>query len=87
MIMGRRLRIYYLTQVGVNPPRFVLFVNKPDLMLETYKKYLINNLREAFPFSGCPLIFDLRGKGPSKRTGSTPQVEEGEEEVALIHND
>ncbi len=65
MIMGKRLRIYYLTQVETNPPRFVLFVNKPDLMLDTYKKYLINNLREAFPFTGCPLIFELRGKGPS----------------------
>lgn len=76
MIMGKRLRIYYLTQVAVNPPKFVLFVNKPDLMLDTYKKYLINHLREAFPFSGCPLIFELRGKGPSSRSGSTPQVEE-----------
>lgn len=65
MIMGKRLRIYYLTQVETNPPRFVLFVNKPDLMLDTYKKYLLNNLREAFPFTGCPLIFELRGKGPS----------------------
>lgn len=65
MIMGKRLRIYYLTQVETNPPRFVLFVNKPDLMVETYRKYLINNLREAFPFPGCPLIFELRGKGPS----------------------
>ncbi len=65
MIMGKRLRIYYLTQVETNPPRFVLFVNKPDLMIETYRKYLINNLREAFPFTGCPLIFELRGKGPS----------------------
>lgn len=65
MIMGKRLRIYYLTQVETNPPRFVLFVNKPDLMIESYRKYLINNLRESFPFSGCPLIFELRGKGPS----------------------
>lgn len=62
LITGKRLRIYYLTQVAVNPPRFVLFVNKPDLMTETYKKYLVNQLRESFPFSGCPIVFELRGK-------------------------
>jgi GTP-binding protein len=67
LITGKRLRIYYLTQVESNPPRFVLFVNKPDLLTDTYKKYLINQLREAFPFSGCPIQFDLRGKeGPQE---------------------
>ena len=62
LIWGKRLRIYYLTQAESNPPKFVLFVNKPDLMTETYKKFLINQLRDAFPFTGCPLIFELRGK-------------------------
>ena len=62
MIQGRRLRIYYLSQTGINPPRFVLFVNKPELMLASYKKYLINSLREAFSFPGSPLFFSLRGK-------------------------
>lgn len=68
MIMGKRLRIYYLTQVASNPPRFVLFVNRPELMTDTYKKYLINNLREEFPFPGCPLIFELRGKTKPKNS-------------------
>ena len=71
LITGKRLRIYYLTQVEINPPRFVLFVNKPDLMTEPYKKYLINQLRESFPFSGCPLLFDLRGKAVSPNTGES----------------
>lgn len=62
MINGKRLRIYYLTQVSVNPPRFVLFVNKPALMHESYKKYLINCFRQAFPFAGAPLFIHLRGK-------------------------
>lgn len=62
LIWGKRLRIYYLTQAESNPPKFVLFVNKPDLMTETYKKFLINQLRDTFPFTGCPLIFELRGK-------------------------
>jgi len=62
LIWGKRLRIYYLTQAESNPPKFVLFVNKPDLMTETYKKFLINQLRDSFPFTGCPLLFELRGK-------------------------
>jgi GTP-binding protein len=62
MIQGRRLRIYYLAQVGTAPPRFVLFVNHPELMVDTYKKYLINQFREAYGFLGAPLVFDLKGK-------------------------
>jgi GTP-binding protein len=62
LITGKRLRIYYMTQVETNPPKFVLFVNNPTLMTETYKKYLLNNFRETFAFSGCPLILELRGK-------------------------
>lgn len=59
---GKRLRIYYMTQVGVHPPRFVLFVNQPKLMADTYKRYLVNTFRKAFPFDGAPLNFHLRGK-------------------------
>jgi GTPase len=62
MIQGRRLRIYYMAQVGTCPPHFVIFVNKPDLMTEAYKKYLINQFREAYGFKGAPLLFTLRGK-------------------------
>jgi len=61
-IQGRRLRIYYLTQVGITPPHFVLFVNHPDLMVDTYMKYLIHQFRETYLFSGCPLVFNLKGK-------------------------
>jgi len=64
LIIGKRLRIYYMTQVVTNPPKFVLFVNNPTLMTETYKKYLINNFREVYGFSGCPLTLELRGKEP-----------------------
>jgi len=62
MIKGKRLRIYYLTQVSVHPCRFLLFVNHPDLMTETYKKYLINQFREEYGFKGAPLFFSLKGK-------------------------
>jgi GTP-binding protein len=64
LIIGKRLRIYYMTQVETNPPKFVLFVNNPTLMTESYKKYLINNFRESYKFSGCPLVLELRGKAP-----------------------
>lgn len=73
LITGKRLRIYYLTQVLSNPPKFVLFVNKPDLMTDTYKRYLVNKLRESFPFPGCPLIFELRGKGVNPYEGKELQ--------------
>lgn len=62
MLQGRRLRIYYLAQVGVHPPHFILFVNNPALMLETYRQYLINQFRQMYGFQGVPLVFTLRGK-------------------------
>lgn len=63
MIQGKRLRVYYTTQVQVAPPRFVLFVNAPELMLGTYKKYMIHQFRKHYAFTGVPLVFELRGKG------------------------
>jgi GTP-binding protein len=62
MLEGKRLRIYYMAQVGIAPPTFILFVNYPHLMLDTYQKYLINQFRESFPFQGVPLVFRLKGK-------------------------
>lgn len=62
MIDGRRLRIYYMAQVDIQPPRFVLFVNRPELMLETYAKYMINQFREMYGFLGAPIKFFLKGK-------------------------
>jgi GTPase len=63
MVRGKRLRIYYLTQVSQHPPRFIFFVNQPQLMHDSYKKYLVNAFRKAFSFTGAPLEFHLRGKG------------------------
>lgn len=62
MIKGKRLKIYYLTQIKNNPPRFLFFVNYPDLFTDSYKKYLINNFRETFIFEGIPIIFDVKKK-------------------------
>jgi len=62
MIMGKRLRIYYMTQVAVQPPTFVLFVNYPHLMAKSYEKYLFNQFRLEYGFTGCPIIFQLKPK-------------------------
>ncbi|MCB1110553.1 MAG: ribosome biogenesis GTPase Der [Chlamydiia bacterium] len=62
MLRGKRLRIYYMAQVDTMPPRFVFFVNHPDLLSETYKKYLINQFRKVYPYPGVPLTFYLKGK-------------------------
>ncbi len=77
MVRGKRLRVYYLTQVAVCPPRFVFFVNRPDLMDESYRKYLINCFRRSFPFAGAPLVFHLRGKeATSRRFAESEQLDE-----------
>lgn len=62
MIQGKRLRIYYMAQVGVAPPTFVMFVNYPNLMTNFYKKYLYNQFREQYKFTGVPIPFYLKGK-------------------------
>lgn len=54
-IKGQRLKVYYITQVAVKPPTFVVFVNNPDLMHFTFKRFLENQIREAFGFSGTPI--------------------------------
>jgi GTP-binding protein len=52
---GKRLRIYYATQVGISPPSFIFFVNDPRSVHFSYHRYLENQLREAFGFEGSPL--------------------------------
>lgn len=55
MVKGKRLRVYYMTQVKSNPPTFVVFCNDPDLMHFSYQRFLINQLRENFDFTGTPI--------------------------------
>ncbi len=57
---GKRLKIYYMTQVSVKPPTFVVFVNDKELMHFSYVRYLENKIREAFGFSGTSLKFIVR---------------------------
>ena len=65
-ISGKRLRIYYLTQVSVKPPQFVLFVNDHELFMETYRRYLINRFRKVYDFMGCPIRFKLKSRKRTK---------------------
>lgn len=57
---GKRLKLYYITQVAVKPPTFVIFVNDKELMHFSYTRYLENRIRSAFGFKGTPLKFFIR---------------------------
>ena len=57
---GKKLRVYYATQVRTAPPTFILFVNDEDLVQDSYKRYLENKMREAFGFFGTPIRMSFR---------------------------
>ncbi|MBQ3513699.1 MAG: ribosome biogenesis GTPase Der [Lachnospiraceae bacterium] len=57
---GKRLKLYYITQVSVKPPTFVIFVNDKELMHFSYTRYIENKIRDAFGFRGTPLKFIIR---------------------------
>ncbi|MFD1928130.1 ribosome biogenesis GTPase Der [Sporosarcina siberiensis] len=59
---GKRLRIYYATQVAVKPPTFVVFVNEPEIMHFSYERFLQNRLRESFGFEGTPIRLITRAR-------------------------
>ena len=60
---GRRLRVYYATQVATKPPTFVVFVNDPELMHFSYERFLENQIRAAFDFEGTPIhVIERRRK-------------------------
>lgn len=64
---GKRLKLYYITQVSVKPPTFVIFVNDKELMHFSYTRYLENKIREAFGFRGTPLRFIIRERKEKER--------------------
>ena len=59
---GRRLRLYYATQVAIKPPTFVVFVNDPELMHFSYERFLENRIRDTFDFEGTPLRLITRAR-------------------------
>jgi GTP-binding protein len=60
---GRRLKIYYMTQIGVQPPTFVIFCNDIRLFHYSYQRYIENQLREVFGYMGTPIKLILRQRG------------------------
>lgn len=63
---GKRLRLYYITQVAIKPPTFVIFVNDKELMHFSYTRYIENQIRETFGFRGTPLRFIIRERNEEK---------------------
>ncbi|MGM0652686.1 MAG: ribosome biogenesis GTPase Der [Bacillota bacterium] len=59
-VKGRRIKIFYGTQPEIKPPTFVFFTNEPELIHFSYKRYLENRLREAFDFTGTPIIVKFK---------------------------
>ena len=60
---GGRLKIYYMTQVGIRPPHFVVFCNDKKLFHFSYRRYLENQIRSVFGLEGTPIIMSIRQKG------------------------
>ncbi|UKI51761.1 MAG: ribosome biogenesis GTPase Der [Clostridium sp.] len=63
---GKRLKIYYVTEVSANPPTFVIFVNDDTLMHFSYRRYLENALRRSFDFEGTPIRLIIRNKNEKR---------------------
>jgi GTPase len=66
LFQGRRVKFYYATQVGTKPPNFVIFTNRPEGIHFSYERYIANQLREAFGFTGTPLRLTFRGRDRDK---------------------
>ncbi|MGN0402702.1 MAG: ribosome biogenesis GTPase Der [Acetatifactor sp.] len=64
---GKRLRLYYITQVSVKPPTFVIFVNDKELMHFSYTRYIENQIRDTFGFRGTPLRFIIRERNEKEQ--------------------
>ena len=67
---GRQLKVYFATQVSVKPPTFVLFVNDPQLMHFSYKRYIENKIYDAFGFMGTPIRFIVRDRKENTKGGN-----------------
>jgi GTP-binding protein len=74
-VRNRLPKVFYATQVGVAPPTFVIFVNDPEIIHFSYKRYLENRIREAYGFLGTPikLILRQRESEEAARRSSRPR--------------
>ena len=79
--MNRTPKIYYASQVAVQPPTIVMFSNGPELFTETYMRYLLKQFREQLPFSEIPIKIEFRRRQGDQRDNSPDDT--AIEEVAL----
>jgi GTP-binding protein len=70
LINGKRLNIYYMTQINSFPPTFIFFINHESLLKQTYAQYLVNQLRAHFDLGGIPIKFVLRKKNEQRRANN-----------------
>ncbi|MGA1861609.1 ribosome biogenesis GTPase Der [Deferribacter thermophilus] len=63
VVRNRRVKFYYMTQVDIKPPHFVIFVNYPEAVHFSYKRFIVNQIRENFGFKGVPLVVSYRKRG------------------------
>ncbi len=66
IVSGRRLHFFYITQVGKRPPTFKVFVNDPDLLYNSYQRYLENKFTQYFEFKGIPIVFSYQKRKMTK---------------------
>ena len=97
-VRGKIIRIYYVTQYDIRPPRIALVMNRPEGLHFTYRRYLTNKLREAFNFEGTPVLFHARSKKQKtyisdesdfleEKFGGTPVTEEEMHEMYEEYED
>jgi GTPase len=63
----KRGRIYFITQIGIRPPRFLVSVNDPELIHFSYRRFLVNELRKRYGFSGSPVLVGYRSHKKEKK--------------------
>jgi len=71
--LGHRLKFFYATQVRQSPPTFVMFVNRDELLSDQYKKYLGAQMRTAFGYEGCPVVFFARARPKTVESKRKPK--------------
>jgi GTP-binding protein len=69
MVGGRRLRVYYATQVGTAPVALRLFVNDPKLATRPFLDYLVRRVRERFGLEGAPVVLSCRARARPEQAG------------------
>lgn len=62
IVKGKRLKIFYGTQVAVNPPKFLIFVNDSEIVHFSYQRYLENKIRDSFEYTGTPIVLEFRNR-------------------------